>query len=184
MLPGLGANREPGSTRAMLRIVSRKGTRIFKGLLWECVGGSLGSSCLHAASREPASNFAAAKPKPTGRCLLLLLREQQHVLLLGREKALLINGGGILQNQNFPHPESVPVKHTYHRKSREQRRGSAGSFQLGSAQVQLPPGQGLHGVVVGCHQLQVAAAHPVPIIHAFGARLRAASGSGRVHRNV
>lgn len=40
------------------------------------------------------------------------------------------------------------LHHGNHRESREQRRGSAGSFQLGSAQVQLPPRQGLDGVVV------------------------------------
>lgn len=88
------------------------------------------------------------------------------------------------RTQTFCYPESVPAKPTYHCKSREQSRGSAGGFQLGSAQVQLPPGQGLNRVVVGGHQLQVAAAHPVPIIHALGARLRAASRSGGIHRDV
>lgn len=76
------------------------------------------------------------------------------------------------------------LHHGHHCKSGEQSRGSAGGFQFGSAQVEFSPGKGLHRVVVGGDQLQVAPSDPVPIIHALGARLRAAGRSGRIHRDV
>lgn len=122
----------------------------------------MGSSCIHTALGQPSTS--------------------QHTLLLRRDRTPI--NRDLLLLLLFHNPESVPAKPTYHRKSREQSRGSAGGFQLGSAQVQLPPGQGLNRVVVGGHQLQVAAAHPVPIIHALGARLRAASRSGGIHWDV
>ena len=57
------------------------------------------------------------------------------------------------------------VDPTDHCEAREQCRGPAGGLQLGPAQVEFPPGQGLHRVVVGADQLQVTASHPVPVVH-------------------
>lgn len=54
---------------------------------------------------------------------------------------------------------------TDHCEARQQCRGPAGGLQLGPAQVEFPPGQGLHRVVVGADQLQVTASHPVPVVH-------------------
>lgn len=72
-----------------------------------------------------------------------------------------------------------------HGKSGEQRRRPAGGLQLGSAQVQLPPRQRLHRVVVGADQLQVAAPHPVPVVHAssVGCSLRDPGGR-RADRHI
>lgn len=57
------------------------------------------------------------------------------------------------------------VNITNHCEAREQCRGPARGLQLGPAQVEFPPGQSLHRVVVGADKLQVTAPHPVPIIH-------------------
>lgn len=76
-----------------------------------------------------------------------------------------------------------PCVSTHHGKAREEGGCPAGGLQLGPAQVELPPGEGLHRVVVGGDQFQVAAADPVPVIHALVAGLRA-GGSGGVHRYV
>lgn len=62
------------------------------------------------------------------------------------------------------------VNRTNHSEAREKCRGPAGGLQLGPAQVQFPPRQGLHGVVVGADQLQVTASHPVPVVHPPGVR--------------
>lgn len=69
---------------------------------------------------------------------------------------------------------------THHSEAREQGRGAAGGFQFGPAQVELPPRQGLHRVVVGGDQLQVTAAHPVPVVHPSTLRhpLKAPQGWG------
>lgn len=46
----------------------------------------------------------------------------------------------------------------YHGEAGEQRGGAAGGFQLGAAQVELPPGQRLHRVLVQAHGLRAAGA--------------------------
>lgn len=72
------------------------------------------------------------------------------------------------------------VNGTNHGEARQECRGPAGGLQLGPAQVELPPRQGLDRVVVGADELQVAASHPVPVVHPTGLRrpLRDPRGRG------
>lgn len=51
----------------------------------------------------------------------------------------------------------------HHGEAGEQSRGPAGGFELGAAQIELAPGQRLHGVLVETHHLGVTLADPVRV---------------------
>lgn len=57
------------------------------------------------------------------------------------------------------------VSKTDHSEAGQEGGGPARGFQLGPAQVEFPPRQRLHRVVVGADQFQVTTPYPVPVIH-------------------
>lgn len=98
-----------------------------------------------------------------GRLLSRIVAHTGHELT-GRKHQLKKNAAksrGAVLNWNWWERLNI----TDHGEAREQRRGPAGRLQLGPAQVELPPGQGLHWVVVGADQFQVTAPHPVSVVH-------------------
>lgn len=52
-----------------------------------------------------------------------------------------------------------PLTETHHSEAGQQSRSSAGGFQLGSAQVELSPGQRLQRVLVQTHSVKVVPLH-------------------------
>lgn len=67
------------------------------------------------------------------------------------------SGGTSRSGGSAPGPAPPPARRArpgaHHGEAGEQRGGAAGGFQLGSAQVELPPGQRLHRVLVQAHGL-------------------------------
>lgn len=67
------------------------------------------------------------------------------------------SGGRSRSGRSAPGPVPPPARRArpgaHHGEAGEQRGGAAGGFQLGSAQVELPPGQRLHRVLVQAHGL-------------------------------